>query len=381
MSSKSMLFWLFTFQLLFFTPFSIAADKLAIKNFETAIGFCERALQSEMPKSSGSLRILKGNWRKYQNNMENAIQRDATLSNASNHTYTSGYFVDKNFAEIYQVCNEELPEKVNEAREYIDEIRSTRQVRLNQQRALLKTLEKKTSAAKDHVIAAINQHCATYVRSPSPTATNLQIAYQMEKQKALEVYADIPRHFHEATMFNAEIGEEELLSKTIELWFEFCDKAFNITSMPQMPVNEQLLPPQPEAVSVLPDHTNLMLLPLPTGMSTAQFAPAQRIKEPAPLAEPEAEIYTDSSYNEEEYSEEDDPDFQQAVKNLKGDRVKVLKKEKRMPDFVDNEDFNLSVAAWWRYEKDEGSRCITYSFKLNSLTRTQEQPGECPIDY
>ncbi|WP_353572959.1 hypothetical protein [Candidatus Albibeggiatoa sp. nov. BB20] len=388
MLSKSMLFWFAIFQLLFFTPLSIAADKLAIKNFETAVGFCERALQSEMPKSSGSLRVLKGNWKKYQNNMDNALKRDPTLANASNHTYTGGYFVDKNFAEIYQVCNEELPEKVNEAIEYIDEIRRTRQARLNQQRALLDALEQKTNISKDYVIAAINQHCATYVRSPSPTATDLQVSYQMAKQKALETYADIVRHFHEATMFNSEIGEDELLSKTIESWFEFCDNAFNINQAVNHAtfVNEQLLPPQPETVSVLPDNTNLMLPPLPTHIPTTQFVVpqpeiSQLIKQPTALAEPEEETYADTSYNEDEYSEENDPDFQQAMRTLKEDRAKVLKKEKRMPDFVDNEDFNLGAAAWWRYEKDEGRRCVTYSFKLNSLTRTQEQPGECPIDY
>jgi hypothetical protein len=357
MSSKSILFWFSTFQLLFFSTFAIAADKLAIKNFEIATGFCERVLQADMPKSAGSLRIFKSNWKKYQNNMENALERDPSLAKAGHHTYTGGYFVDKTFAEVYQECNEELPQKVNEAVEYIDELRRTRQARFNQQRVLLDAIEKKTRIAMDYVATAINQHCATYVRSPSPTATNLQIAYQTAKQKALDIYPDIKKHFHDATMFNPNIGEEEMLNKTVEAWFEFCDSAFNITTGDSM--NEQLLPPQPE--SVLPDNSNLMLPPLPT-----QFIPAQNM----PIG------------NEmDEYSEENDPDFQQALKTLKGDRVKILKTEKRMPDFVDNEDFDLAAAMWWRYEKEDGQRCITYNFKQNLLTRTQDQPGECPIDY
>ncbi|MCV6637444.1 hypothetical protein [Candidatus Albibeggiatoa sp. nov. NOAA] len=388
MLSKSMLFWFATFQLLFFTPLTFATDKLAIKNFETATGFCERALQSEMPKSSGSLRVLKGNWKKYQNNMDNALNRNPSLANASNHTYTGGYFVDKTFAEIYQVCNEELPERVNEAIEYIDELRRTRQARLSQQRALLDALEQKTKLAKDYVIAAVNQHCATYVRSPSPTATNLQMSYQMAKQKALETYADIGKHFHEATMFNSDIAEDETLNKTVESWFEFCDSAFNITQViANTSVNEQLLPPQPETVSVLPDHANLILPPLPTNLPPAQFVPpqpempVQPVEEPAPLDESDDEEYADTDYAADDYSEEDDPDYQEAIRTLKDDRMKVLKKEKRMPDFVDNEDFNLGASSWWRYEKDDGRRCVTYSFKLNSLIRTQEQPGECPVDY
>jgi hypothetical protein len=380
-----MLFWFATLQLLFFTPFSTAADKLAVKNFETAVGFCERALQTEMPKSSGSLRILKSNWKKYQSNMENALERDPNLANVGNHTYTGGYFVDKTFAEIYQVCNQELPEKVNEAVEYIDELRHSRQTRLNQQRTLLKAIEQKTEVAMEHVIAAINQHCATYVRSPSPTATNLKISYLQSKQRALETYPDIDKHFHEATMFNSKTGEEKLVNKTVASWFEFCDDVFNINQdMNSNSVNEQLLPPQLDTVSILPDNANLMLPPLPTNMPTTQFiAPQADVAMPMEntAATPNNEAYADNMSTEEEYSEEDDPDFQEAVRMLKDDRAKVLKKEKRMPDFVDNEDFNLAIATWWRYEKDDGRRCVTYSFKLNSLTRTQEQPSECPVDY
>jgi len=230
------------------------------------------------------------------------------------------------------------------------------------------------------------------VRSPSPTATNLQLAYQAAKQKALATYPDIGKHFHEATMFNSEIAEEEVLNKTVESWFEFCDGAFNLTPTASALVNEQLLPPQPEAaVSILPDNANLMLPPIPTHLpsnANPQFVPPPVVQpiEQQPIAMmdvpvDEAEEEVDMSYNEDEYSEEADPDYQQALSTLKDDRAKVLRDEKRMPDFVDNEDFNLNVAGWWRYEKDEGRRCVTYSFKLNSLVRTQEQPGECPIDY
>ncbi len=362
---KSMLFWFINFQLLFFTPFVIAADKLAIKNFETAIGFCERVLQAEMPKSSGSLRVLKSNWKKYQNNVQNALERAPDLAKTNSYTYSGGYFVEKAYSSIYQICNEELPEKINEAVAHLDELRRDRVARLNQQRALLKAIEQKTKIAKNYVTEAIDRHCATYVRSPSPNAIGLQISYQTAKQKALEIYPEITRHFHEATIFNSKLGQEEIVNKTVGSWFEFCDMTLNVNIDPAVQLSSDTVP-------VLSDHAGLILPPLPTDISDNVPPPPQ-----IPISESVIEAAEDE---EKAYSEEDDPEFQQAIQTVKGDRIKVLEKEKRLPDYVDHEDFNLNLSTWWRYENENATACVTYNFKVNSLTRTHEQPGECPLD-
>lgn len=123
---RSKLFGLVWAMLLAYPNFMLA-DELAVKNFETAISFCERGILADMPLSSGSWRILRSYWVKYQHNMQNALNREPTLLGPPLRMYSGNYFMNKNFAEIKQRCDAELPEKLRNAQLQLQSMQLERQ--------------------------------------------------------------------------------------------------------------------------------------------------------------------------------------------------------------------------------------------------------------
>lgn len=75
----------------------------------------------------------------------------------------------------------------------------------------------------------------------------------------------------------------------------------------------------------------------------------------------------------------DETEYKSMIAKMQGDRLKVLKEEKRLPDFVDDEDYNYQKATIWQYEKADGKKCSVYNFKGNQLVKSNKNLiGECP---
>lgn len=72
-------------------------------------------------------------------------------------------------------------------------------------------------------------------------------------------------------------------------------------------------------------------------------------------------------------------EYKGVMAKAQGDRLKILKEEKRLPEFVDDADFNYLKAKVWQYEKSTGDKCNIYSFKGNQLVKsTKNLSGACP---
>jgi hypothetical protein len=102
-------------------------------------------------------------------------------------------------------------------------------------------------------------------------------------------------------------------------------------------------------------------------------------REPTVEHSPEAPAMEDAG-NDESYdaAAADQEEYKQVMATLAGDRLKVLKDEKRLPDFVDDEDNQYKKAKIWQYENDDGSKCKIYTFKGDKLSQSKTQKGECP---
>lgn len=78
-------------------------------------------------------------------------------------------------------------------------------------------------------------------------------------------------------------------------------------------------------------------------------------------------------------AEDEMAEYKSLLTKLQGDRLKILKAEGRLPDFVDDEEYNYQKAKIWQYEKANGSKCSMYTFKNNQLAKTQKNlKGQCP---
>jgi len=78
-------------------------------------------------------------------------------------------------------------------------------------------------------------------------------------------------------------------------------------------------------------------------------------------------------------AEDETAEYKSLLSKVQGDRLKILKEEGRLPDFVDDEDYNYQKAKIWQYEKANGSKCNMYTFKNNQLAKTQKNlRGQCP---
>ncbi len=330
----------------------VQADELANKKFRAALNVCEKALQVEMPKSYGSLSRLNGLLKRYQRNRDEALAVDPSLKDSTEQHYKGDFFADKPFVEAYRICEGELPSKVSQAESQVQQKESARKARQQALSEQSNALLEKIDLAKNYVASAINRHCANYLRAPtsaSDAVSPLYQEYQQAKQQAIATYPEIVRQFHQVLITDPENGEEKTVSKTVGLWFKYCDAQF--THQPE----KEEEPPAKENPSTAVEAEGPMLPPASP-----------------PVVEKTADAPEPSPENQED---EIDPDYQAALKYFKGDRLKVLTDEKRVPDFVDNEDNDLKKSNVWQYEDEE--KCTTYTFQSNKLTKSKTTPGEC----
>jgi arginyl-tRNA--protein-N-Asp/Glu arginylyltransferase len=330
----------------------VQADELANKEFRAALAVCEKALQVETPKSSGSLSRLSSLLKRYQRSRDSALAIDPSLKDSTEQHYKGDYFADKSFVEVYRICENELANKVSQAELQVKQREANRKARQQQILEQSDELIKNMSTAKEYVTAAINQHCISYLRTPTlkeEALSSLYQEYQQARQKALETYPDIVKQFHRATMIDPDSGEEQVVSKTIENWFKYCDAQFTHQDSVSSVKEEATVPSETEGPLLPPSSTE--------------------VKTPTTVPQPEK--------NEAAVSDEAeiDPEYQEALKNFKGGRLKVLTDEKRLPDFVNDEDNNLQKASVWQYEDDK--KCTTYTFQGDNLIKPKITPGEC----
>lgn len=345
------------------------SDQLALRNFKAAFKFCERGLQVEMPQSFGSLRVLQSLWRKYQTNRDNALNLDASLKENTTLKYNGNFLTNSTFAEAYRICEEDLPDKIAEAQEEIERKRTARRSRQKQQQALLEALLKKINASKEYVNLAVNQHCLKYLRNKT-TPEKLYQDYQAAKEKALNIYPDIVKRFHEATVVDPDFGDEEQVTRPIHAWFKYCDENFakglgkehNLSILSISEIQAANPSGTPMGDKLIDSYQ--INRPLTSFDTNANVSPP-------PSKTPVPKIATTTL---------NDPTFESLKQKITGDKLKVLKQEGRLPDFNDDDDFELNKASRWQYEYEQegGIRCTTYTFDGNQLTNTQKTSGECP---
>jgi len=354
--------------LAFISTNAIGKDEQAIEKLRSAFRACEKGLKMKMPKSRGSLKILQNHFNSYQRNRDSALQIDDTLKESKSEYYTGPLFSKKTFAEAYTECEQNLAQKVTNANTEVSETTQEIEAKQQQQQAELK----KNEEAKQQVVLAINEYCANYALNPKGASSSLHNNYQTAKQKAMKIYPDIIKEYYVATFKNpTNGGEDNRFNKSVKEWFDYCDKVFagqkeKLLTTPIPPNNSP--PPEegPTPPTVSQDKGKVLAHPPTSDTST----PA-KTSSPAPSK-------TEESVTEER-TDDDKSEYQNVMNRMKGDRLKILKEEGRLPDFVNDEDYDYQKATIWQFEKDSGNKCSIYNFKEEQLVKTQKDlKGECP---
>lgn len=363
-----------------------AKDDFSVQNFESSLTACERGLQAKMPRSKGALRVLESQFKKYERYRDAALKANPALNSAENKRYTGDFFVELSYKEAFTTCERDFTEKMLNARQIIEEKMAKRQERLEKQRRYAEAVLKKTEQAKVHVQAAIDQACVTYLLTPTtpPIISPLYAKFKGERQKSIDTYAEIVKQYYSITVIDRITNEKMEVSKTIALWFEYCDDAFNhklslaTADNPAKAAKLDDLSAEEEAVGPLP----------PTNIEEESTAEAttdeeNRVDASNDVMETDNEDIADTEdmMDEEDAEMEEDPEYAKALKTYKGGKFETLDNEGRLPDFTDHEDNNLKIAKIWQYETEDGSECITYTFKGNKVTKRKESRGECPELY
>jgi hypothetical protein len=448
---------------------AIGAEQRAVQKFKFALNACDRGMDMKMPRSRGSLRVLKSLLRRYQYNRDAALALDASVKDLNTEYYVDQFFVTQtSFAQAYQICENEFVEKVANAQAYIKQKIAERKARQKELEVKRQALIKKQQAAKREVFLAINEYCASFLRSPTSDIEPLFKNYQTAKQKALEFYPQIVNQIYQATVINRENGKEISMSKTIQAWFEYCEAAFQpklthaepppVGAMPMTSLHqesmaliekegprppsttiEKLENPEADQLNAETDHletdspeieeTTLSMTEMDktaetiseidtpeteeTTYSTVETDKTAEIDKTADTlallenkkqneqllkqseenenvrAETEDEmIETDEDeeeddneneeYTDADYQQELKEEFQKVMATLSGDRLTVLKKEGRVPDYVDHDDGIYHKAKVWQYEEYKNNQCRIYTFKGNKLSQSKTEVGECP---
>lgn len=413
----------------------LAADPLAIKSFRAAISACEQGLQSDAPKSRGSLLILQSLLSRYQRNKDAALAKEGSLKDSTSERYTGHFFVEKTFKEAYAICESDFVPKVSQAEAAITKQLEERQARQAEQKAVIDDLMKKVEAAQQQVTAAV-QICTGFLRAPIPNM--LQSAqykeYQAAKAKALGIYPAIVKQFHDATYVDSVSGEEVNASKTVQSWFDYCEDMFENPPL----AADKVGPPSPPAAEVAPakkesgkkvkeevsipsevpvkesgkkakeEVSTPSETPSKTPAVTSKPAPApkeldkkgqkEEVTIPTEEAPAEAAIPSkpaketpsakesevpaagtdeEKATDEELAKKEEAAQYQKALSQVRGDRLKTLEENQRVPEYVDDEDNDIQKANIWQYEDEK--KCTTYTFKGDKLLKSKATPGECPL--
>jgi len=400
--------------------FAVASDDdvqeaVAINHFQAALNACDRGLESPMPKSRGSLRVLQSLLKRYYRNRDDALKLEPTLKDSEIHRFTGSFFTETTYSEAYRSCEDRLPNKIAQAEEEIAAKQEARQQRQQERAAEMKRVLAKIEAAKEQVTIAINQHCLSYLRSlDSEEALNegvdspLYPKYQAAQRKAFAIYPDILKQFHDVTLVDTELNEEQTETKTVDAWFAKCDEAFTadikeelllgdgetIDTTTMMEVLEEGIPTEsdtadstdPATAEEAPftDPATVSPATASTDLEGPMMPPRPAVTDTLPVeeAEPFVEEAVTSAIDDDELAEDqiftEDEELAAAINALQGGKRKTLQKEGRFPDYMDDEDFDLNKSKYWQYEADDGSRCTTYTFRGNDVIKTSTQGGECP---
>jgi hypothetical protein len=215
----------------------LQADDLAVKRFQAALSACERALQMEVPKSRGSLKILQSLLKRYQRNKQLALETEESLKDSTEQHYTGEFFVEKTFEEAFQTCESKLVTKVNGAEKSVAEKIAERKSKQQEQEAVVEALVDKIEAAKKYVKIAVEENCAIYLQMTIQTdeekslpskakLASLHQGYKKAKQEALDIYPDIIKQFYAAVIVDPFTAEKKQESKAVVNWFKYCEEAF-----------------------------------------------------------------------------------------------------------------------------------------------------------
>ncbi len=356
-----------------------AADPLAVLHYQTALGACERGTQMPMPKSTGSLKILQAQLKRYQRNMQDALKIDPKLKESSQ-TYTGSYFVNLPFSKGYEQCENNLTSKVEEAEATINSNLTERNNRQTAQQDALKALEKKQLAVKPSLHAALDKYCHPFLVDRTKAAPDSEQQYFAAKKQSLAAYPEVGNEFHSITYVDPLTNQETTDSKQVYVWFNLCEEAFKAPPAAAVTPTPATSAPRPTApASVVEDEGPS--LPKPAKQPTVQpatppVAPPAPVVADKPLADDGKEI-TDAE-SDQAYEAQMEAEYQDALKKMAGDRLKIMEQMKRVPDYVDDDDNDFAKAKTWQYEKDDGNKCDVFHFKDNTLFKTENLKKECP---
>jgi hypothetical protein len=367
-----------TLLLLLFNHSVIAANSQAVSYFESALTACDRGLKMRMPRSRGSLRILTSLWNRYQYNRDLALKYDKLVKDSVENFYNGKFLPQKiSFLEAFKLCETDFPEKVKKAETIVAQNIKERELKQQQQAVQRQDLIKNKEAAKREVVLAINEYCANRLNNPASPVSSLQEKYLAAKQKALTIYPQIINQIHQATLLDMGTGKEANLSQSIQDWFNYCDAVFThqtdasqpMPSISQLsPVGMAMVGPEgptaPDSKS--PAATTSPTPPKPTAAAKAEA----KLEQPEEDATKPEDDVTEPDFAQEEY--------QQVMSQSTADRLKVLKDEGRLPDYVNDDDSDYQKANLWQYENEEQNQCNTYKFAENKLVESKNLSGECP---
>lgn len=383
---------------------ALANDGFAVNNFELALSACERGLVMNTPKSRSSLKVLQNLLKKYRRKMESALKRQDDLHTSTHQYQSEAILAGKTFAEAYAICEQEFTDKVTQAEIQIAEELKERQLAQKQQMGDFKEAIQKNAQAKKQALLAINDLCLKYLADPIGPSSPLYPSYQQARQKALELYPNVAQQYHIASLVETATGKQHSFNWPIAAWFEHCDRAFQNPTPAHTPPN-----PAEDAGSqegpMLPTEGPALPATTPKGKPEEGNAPPSQNAEtdleegpqfvdetanspPTPLdqkengeaaiAETEETVETETT---EEVAGEDEDlrQYQILLSTSKGDRIKILKREGRLPDFVDDEDYDYQKASIWQYELVDTEKCNVYHFKNERLVKEEKNlAGACP---
>jgi len=399
----------------------LQADDLAVKRFQAALSACERALQMEVPKSRGSLKILQSLLKRYQRNKQLALETEESLKDSTEHLYTGEFFVEKTFEEAFQTCESKLVTKVNGAEKSVAEKIAERKSKQQEQEAVVEALVDKIEAAKKYVKIAVEENCAIYLQMTIQTdeekslpskakLASLHQGYKKAKQEALDIYPDIIKQFYAAVIVDPFTAEKKQESKAVVNWFKYCEEAFaeqtpektatlvgpklpqtkKAPSLDKKPLSTSESTEETDEIEKTVTHIDDKEKPVEIVARPTEEDEEENLDETAtPSAEEDIEETVTNSTEDEEpltvTTEDEDTlpeeeeivvDYKKIMDALQGDRARILKENNRLPDYVDNEEDNFQAAKTWQYENED--KCVIYQFRGDKLVRTKMVPGECP---
>jgi hypothetical protein len=172
------------------------------------------------------------------------------------------------------------------------------------------------------------------------------------------------------------------LSQSIKDWFNYCDAVFAHQTNASVPI-PSISPASPTSMATVgPEGPTL-----PNSKSPAATSPApvenKVVSAEAPIENKVVSTEVKNKPTPPEENATDEPDlkqeeYQKTMSKSTDDRLKILKNEGRLPDYVNDEDGDYQKSNIWQYENEKQNQCNIYQFKDNQLLETKNLSGECP---